>query len=196
MIASIYKIKREHWKALGLKDRYSIHKAVYSLFPQVNESQRDFLFADKGGDWNERSILIISKRPPVNPEFGEINIREIPDSFLKQDNYGFEITINPAKRDNKTGKITAILGNKQLLQWFIDKTPSFGFEVEPDSLQVNNAGVVQFEKDGAICTYNSATFLGKLTVCDREKFINSFEKGIGRAKGFGFGLLQLIPLQK
>lgn len=196
MIASIYKIRREHWKALGLKDLYSIHKAVYSLFPRKENSQRDFLFADKGGNFHERIILIVSKTPPIKPEFGEIETKEIPDSFLQWNKYGFEVTINPVKRDNATGKLLAIRGKQQLLEWFIGKAPSFGFTVEPDCLQINSAGVVQFEKNGVVCTYNSATFIGKLTVSDRSKFIESFEMGIGRAKGFGFGLMQLIPLQE
>jgi len=38
-------------------------------------------------------------------------------------------------------------------------------------------------------------FVGKLQVTDRIKFQNSFLKGIGRAKGFGFGFFQIIPLQ-
>ena len=44
-------------------------------------------------------------------------------------------------------------------------------------------------------THNSASFVGKLKVMDRAKFQESFRKGIGRAKGFGFGLFQIIPLQ-
>lgn len=195
MIASIYKVKREHWKTLGLKDLYSIHKVIYSLFPRKGEGKRDFLFAYKGGSFNERTILIVSKTPPIKPEFGEIIMKDIPNSYLQWDKYGFEITINPVKRDSLTGKLLAIRGKQQLSEWFISKAPSFGFTVEPDSLQINNAGVVQFEKNGAVCTYNSATFMGKLTVSDRAKFIESFENGIGRAKGFGFGLMQLIPLQ-
>jgi CRISPR system Cascade subunit CasE len=37
-------------------------------------------------------------------------------------------------------------------------------------------------------------FIGKLKVTDRIKFKESFRKGIGRAKGFGFGLFQIVPI--
>ena len=196
MLATIYKLRRDDWKALGLKDRYSIHKAVYSLFPKEDNDERDFLFVEKDGDWNERNILIISRRAPALPAFGEIQTKEIPQTFLQWDCYGFEITLNPTKRDNSTGKITAVRGKEQLSKWFFDKAPSLGFSVDAAGLQISNEGVVRFNKNGSECTYNTATFIGKLKVTDRNQFINSFEKGIGRAKGFGFGLLQLLPLVK
>jgi CRISPR system Cascade subunit CasE len=38
--------------------------------------------------------------------------------------------------------------------------------------------------------------VGKLSVTDRELFKKGFQQGLGRAKSFGFGLLQIVPLQK
>ena len=64
------------------------------------------------------------------------------------------------------------------------------------TLEVRHAGVLRYAKDGAICTHNTATFVGKLSVTDRELFKKSFQQGLGRAKSFGFGLLQIVPLQK
>ncbi len=79
----------------------------------------------------------------------------------------------------------------------MQKAATWGFDVEPESLQISNIGVVIFNRDNAITqTHGSATFIGKLMVTDREAFMNSFKHGIGRAKGFGFGLLQIVPIQK
>jgi CRISPR system Cascade subunit CasE len=196
MIASVYRLTRVDFKSLGLKDAYGLHKAVYSLFPQAdNGKTRDFLFADKGGDWQERKILILSERRPQVPEHGAIESKEIPDAFLRHDHYGFEVTLNPTKREKATGKTVAIRGKENLCKWFIAKAPNLGFEVLSESLQVQNTGVQTFEKDGAQCTHGMATFIGKLKVTNREEFIKSFKHGIGRAKAFGFGLLQIVPLQ-
>ncbi len=193
MIASVLRLNRSDYKALKITDAYSIHRVVYELFP--GES-RDFLFADKGGDFNTRQILILSDRNPKTPQFGEIESKLIPDRFLEHDHYGFEVTLNPTKRDKQTGKTVAIRGRENLHKWFLDKAPSLGFEIQPESLEIRNAGVQTFEiGNGKIVTHNSATFVGKLQVTDRIKFQNSFLKGIGRAKGFGFGLFQIIPLQ-
>ncbi|MBF0376317.1 MAG: type I-E CRISPR-associated protein Cas6/Cse3/CasE [Desulfamplus sp.] len=220
MILSMLKLSRADCNALNIKDIYSIHKVIYSLFPQPDNentqqqkeeqpygnkphtdkaeklSSRDFLFVDKGGDFHAREILILSLSQPALPEYGEISSKIIPESFLQMDNYGFEVVLNPVKRDNKSGKLISVRGRQNLLQWFIDKTEKgeLGFTVDSKTLQVNREGVLRYQKNGATCTHNTATFKGKLKVTDRSKFIQTFEKGIGRAKGFGFGLLQIVPI--
>jgi CRISPR system Cascade subunit CasE len=193
MIASVLRLSRSDCKALRITDAYSIHRVVYELFP--GES-RDFLFADKGGDFLARQILILSDRSPETLQFGEIESKLIPDSFLEHDHYGFEVMLNPTKRDNQTGKTVAIRGRENLLQWFLGKAPSLGFEIQAESLEIRHAGVQTFDLgNGKIVTHNSASFVGKLKVRDSVKFQQSFRKGIGRAKSFGFGLFQIIPLQ-
>ncbi len=193
MIASALRLTRSDCQALKITDAYSIHRVVYELFP--GES-RDFLFADKGGDFNARQILILSERTPETPQYGEIESKTIPDSLLEHNDYGFEVTVNPTIRDSKSGKTIAIRGSQNLLQWFLKKAPSLGFEIHEETLEVRHAGVQSFDLgDGKTVTHNSATFVGKLKVTDRGKFHDSFLKGIGRAKGFGFGLFQIVPLQ-
>ena len=197
MIATVLRLNRVDCKALVIKDAYSLHKVVYSLFPMQDEQSRDFLYADKGGDRNGRRILILSKREPETPEFGEIESREVFESFLQWDNYGFEVTVNPTRRNGPSKKTTPIKGRENLHKWFIQKAPLWGFGVEPESLQISKIGVVSFNRDkNTKQTHGAATFIGKLKVIDREAFINSFKQGIGRAKGFGFGLLQIVPIQK
>lgn len=196
MIATMYSLSRSDLKALKMKDAYSMHKAVYSLFPEVEGQTRDFLFADKGGDSQERRVLILSERSPVVPVYGKIVSKDIPDTFLQGDLYGFEVTLNPTKREKATGKTVAVRGKENLIEWFTAKAPTLGFEVVAGSLQVQNVGAQSFDKDGAVCTHGTATFIGKLKVINRETFIKSFKQGIGRAKAFGFGLLQIVPLQE
>lgn len=193
MIASMLRLNRSDCKELKITDAYSIHRVLYSLFP--GES-RDFLFADKGGDFNSRKILILSERSPENPQYGEIQSKHIPETLLDHEHYGFEVTLNPTKRDNQTGKTVAIRGRENQLQWFLGKAPTLGFEIQAESLEIRHSGVQTFDLgDGKIITHNTTSFVGKLKVTDRIKFQNSFRKGIGRAKGFGFGLFQIIPLE-
>ncbi len=201
MIASILTLSRDECKALELKDAYSVHRIVYSLFPQQKHGEiRDFLYADKGGDWNCRRILILSERKPELPEFGQIESKEIHDSFLNWDYYGFEVILNPTTRNGPSQKTMPVRGMENLRKWFLKKVPALGFEVEPKSLQVSHVGVISFDKNKEgktfTQTHGSATFIGRLKVINRGDFINSFKQGIGRAKGFGFGLLQIMPLQK
>ena len=197
MIASVLTLTREDWVRLGIKDDYGLHKGVYSLFPKIADgSSRDFLFADKGGDYNAKQILMLSKREPAKPEVGSIESKVIPESFLMHDLYGFEIILNPVKRDSRTRKLIPITGKSDLLEWFKTKSPSWGFKTDEKTLMVLISSVRKFKKGGNEITHNTATFKGQLEVTDREMFIHSFENGIGKAKSFGFGLLQIIPLQK
>jgi CRISPR system Cascade subunit CasE len=196
MIATMYRLSRNDCKELKLKDAYSIHKAVYSLFPKEADATRDFLFVDKGGCRDERNVLIISKRSPQQPEFGTIQSKNIPEAFFNHDYFGFEVKVNPVIRCGKTKKHVPVKGREELLNWFTGKSAEYGFLIEDRSLQINHTGVLQFDKDGSQCTYNTATFIGKLLVQNRERFKSSFESGIGRGKAFGFGLLQIIPLDR
>ncbi|MBU1087911.1 MAG: type I-E CRISPR-associated protein Cas6/Cse3/CasE [Candidatus Omnitrophica bacterium] len=200
MIASILKLNRNDCKALKLEDVYSVHRIVYSLFPKItSKSQRDFIFADKGGNVQSRQILILSKRPPLSPEYGEIESKEVPKKFLNYDQYGFEVTLNPVTRNGTSKSATPVRGVENIRNWFLSRSASYGFNADPESLQVCRVGVISFDKqkNGAKYehTHNTATFIGKLQVVDRDLFVKSFNDGIGRAKGFGFGLLQLVPLK-
>jgi CRISPR system Cascade subunit CasE len=196
MTASILTLSRADCKALQITDAYSIHRTIYSLFPKAENESRDFLFADKGGDFSSRRILILSKREPLQPRAGKIETKNIPPSFLQFTRYGFEVRLNAVKKEKVSGKIVAIRGRDNLREWFCNKSPAWGFETEKESLQIQYTGVQEFTgKNENAITHNEAVFMGKITVTNRDAFIKSFECGIGRAKSFGFGLLQIIPLQ-
>lgn len=200
MIASILHLSRQDCQNIrknsnGVFDTYTVHKIVYSLFPiEAQREGRDFLFADKGGDFHEKRILLLSKEMPQRPQYGTIESKPIPDAFLAQQFYGFEVQLNPVKRDSKSGKIIPIRGKEELCTWFIQKAPSFGFEVLENSLSVGDTDVLRFEKGGKELVLGKAVFTGKLKVLDRNLFLASFEKGLGKGKAFGFGLIQIVPL--
>ena len=51
-------------------------------------------------------------------------------------------------------------------------------------------------KQFSVNQFSAALFGGVLTVTDAGKFANAVENGIGKARGFGFGLLSVAPLTK
>lgn len=115
--------------------------------------------------------------------------------FLSHALYAFEVTLNPSKRDKQTGKVVAIRGREEIEAWFKARAQkSWGFSVNPESLQIGQMSVQMFEKSGETITHGSATLKGELTVTDRKQFNLSFIQGIGRGRAFGFGLLQIVPL--
>jgi CRISPR system Cascade subunit CasE len=204
MFASILRLTSSDMKKLRITDVYSLHRVVYGLYDDVRTEVEKIksmpsgiLFADKGGDFNVRKILMLSNRQPCQPNTGQLESKIISDKFMQHDKYGFEIIINPTKRDKETGKIVPIRGEHEIQRWFIEKSrQSWGFTVQPSGLQIQNIGVKIFQKESHKVTYGSATLKGELLVTDRAQFIKSFQKGIGRGRAFGFGLMQIVPLYK
>ena len=197
MFLSLWKIGIKDCKLLRLEDAYSIHRIVYSLFPKLPAENRDFLFFDKGFEKGIRKILILSKRKPENTKIGNLEAKEVSDSFLEFDNYAFEILLNPVKRNGKTQNTIPVIGKENLIKWFIEKSPQWGFETDEQSLTLEKIFVQEFKKgnQNSNYTFSSVLFKGKLKVVDRNLFIKSFKEGIGKGKAFGFGLLQIIPIQ-
>jgi CRISPR system Cascade subunit CasE len=196
MIASLLTLTRQECERLAIKDPYSIHRVIYDLFPKIDGQTRSFLFRDKGGDFNSRHILILSDLEPRQPEIGKLEMRNIPDRFLDFSNYGFDVLVNPVYRENKSGKIIPIRGKDALTEWFVRKAPTYGFTVYPESIAVSETDVLRFEKKGEQVVLGKARFVGKLRVQDAKQFKMTFRHGLGRAKTFGFGLLELVPLQE
>ncbi len=201
MIASVLHLSRADVKALAIKDPYSLHIAVYSLFEDIRsreEKQQDIpsgiLYADKGGDFHSRQILLLSNRQPNTPEHGELRSKKIADSFLDYEHYRFEVVMNPTKRENLSRKIIALRTREEIAAWFIEKSSQWGFAVSPEHLEVRDITIKRFEKSGQTITQGQAHLVGRLTVTDKEKFKQSFQTGIGRGRAFGCGLLQIVPL--
>jgi len=201
--ASVLRLSRADQNTLKIKDAYGLHKVVYGLFADIRtEAEKQgsapsgIVYADKGGDFNTRQVLMLSNREPhQTPQFGKVQTTPIQSRFLAHERYAFEVTVNPGKRDNQTGKIVPIRGREAIAQWFLERAQqSWGFRVHPDNLQTDNISVQIFEKSGKTITHGSATLKGELAVIDRDRFRQSFIQGIGRGRAFGFGLLQIVPL--
>lgn len=191
MILSVLRLERSNIKQLKIRDAYGVHKMVYSLFPGEN---RDFLYVDSGGDPRGRSFLILSQREPRLPSSGHLECKTISDSYLNYDCYAFQVQLNPVRRLTGSKIFRPITGVINLREWFLNRQQDWGFEAKEENIQVEALGVKEFHRGNQKIIHNKATFKGMLIVKDRERFRRSFIHGIGRGKAFGFGLLQLRPL--
>lgn len=202
MIASVLRLNRKDVKALKMSDSYSIHRVVYDLFDDIRtdtqkiaSNSSGILYAENGGDRNGYNILILTNRKPNQPKHGEIESKVIVDGFLKHKQYRFEVVVNPTKRDIKTKKTVAVRGENAIIEWFVQRgLNQWGFDTHLASLQINNVSVQTFIKKANQVTLGTATLRGVLNVIDQEKFIKSFQNGVGRGRAFGFGLLQIVPI--
>ena len=206
MTASVLSLDRHAIKALRLTDLYSLHRVVYSLFEDVRSDEQKLesqssgiLFADQGGDFSSRNILMLSNREPaqqVQGLYGKVSIKKIDKSFLSHSVYRFKVIINPTRRDSASGKILGVKGRTEIGAWFIERaSSSWGFSIMPENLQVDSVEVLRFkDKKEHEVTIAQAHVQGFLCVTDRDLFSKSFGQGIGRGKSFGCGLLQIVPI--
>lgn len=206
LIASVLHLDRAAIKALRITDPYSLHRVVYGLYPDVRDDQTKtasqpsgILWADQGGDFLGRKILLLANRQPTDSAeggHGHVNSRPISDSFLSHSHYRFQVIVNPTRRDAASGKLLPVKGREAVAEWFAQRgLASWGFAVSPEHLQIDRLEVLQFkDKAQRLVTLAQAHVQGQLQVTDHEQFCNSFAHGIGRGRSFGCGLLQIVPL--
>lgn len=206
MIASVLNLDRRAVKALRITDPYSLHRVVYSLYPdQRSETEKTrsrtsgILYADQGGDHRGRKILMLADRTPaekVEGQYGEVQCKPLPENFLDHSHYRFKVIVNPTRRDSASRKLVAMRGREAIADWFIERAEnSWGFSVDRTRLQVDRVDVLQFnDKQQRRVTICQAHVQGLLSVNDPRQFKASFTQGIGRARAYGCGLLQIVPV--
>lgn len=206
MIASVLRLDRSAIKALRITDTYSLHRVVYSLYADVRAPEakaasvaNGVLYADQGGTFESRKILLLADRAPrgrVEDQHGEVESRPVPTGFLDHDIYQFKVIVNPTRRSNATRKLLPIKGRHAITDWFVERSEAnWGFCVDRECLGIDRTDVLRFrDKQQRLVTLAQAHLGGRLQVTDRDRFTAAFCQGIGRGRAFGCGLLQIVPL--
>jgi CRISPR system Cascade subunit CasE len=184
-----------------LNDSYAWHRAVWEAFPGRQDEGRNFLTrVNNRGRYYE--VLVLSEERPTLPDWGQWQTKEIKPTFLEHDRYAFNLRANTVVkrvvRDEsgerkKNGRRTAIYKPDELKGWLERKAQQAGFEVE--HFDADPPIAQPFRKDGKPGKHVRVDFRGILKVLDRSSFKETFSKGIGPAKAFGFGLLMLQPIE-
>lgn len=162
-------------------------------------------------------------RPQWCPPNG-FAINEIAPFFLAHRYYAFDLRANPVKtipqrgtngetllRSNgkrKNGKRVPLVKLEELRSWLIrkgkvrcrDKCTGLdipgGFRIiEEERLEISPMVEAHFRKKEQTGYHGGVQFRGILEVTDPERFIETYQSGIGSAKSFGFGLLLLAPVK-
>lgn len=151
-------------------------------------------------------------------------LKEIASSFLSHRYYAFDLRANPVKtivqrgpngetllRPNgkrQCGKRVPLVKPEGLQAWLVQKgkvrcwDQATGLEipggfriVEEKPLEISPMVESHFRKKGQSGYHGGVQFRGTLEVIDRDRFIETYQSGIGSAKGFGFGMLLLAPVK-
>lgn len=178
----------------GLGDPYKLHQWIWKALPDDPDARRDFLFRSdvKGGILR---ILLLSARVPASGGDATWKTTEVSPTFLGHGAYRFQLRANPTFRRASDHRRLAIFDETKIREWFERKFADAGCEV--GDLELSAPRKLQFRKGGGmhpgtLCAVDAS---GTLVVKDEEAFRAAFDAGIGPAKGFGFGLLLLQPVQ-
>lgn len=191
---------------LGLRDCYDWHQAVWKAFPGREGERRDFLTRLDQHREGFR-LLIVSPLQPVRPDWCPTDAeswktKPIPPAYFAKHRYAFQLCANPTKKVSKersdgsltkNGRRVPLGKREELVKWINRKGDQGGFTVDEATLRTFPRGREYFEKHGQSGLHSAVELQGVLTVTDSDKFYQTFTRGIGPAKAFGFGLLVISP---
>jgi CRISPR system Cascade subunit CasE len=189
---------------LRLRDCYDWHQAVWKAFPGRDGQSRDFL-TRLDQRRNGFRLLIVSPSEPTRPDWcppGSWQSKPISETYFTRRRYAFQLCANPTKKvtkvgadgqPTKNGKRVPLRTREEFVDWISRKGEQGGFAVDTESLRTFARGREYFEKVGMRGLHCAVEFEGVLSVTDSAKFHETFTRGLGSAKAFGFGLLIIAP---
>jgi CRISPR system Cascade subunit CasE len=195
------------WRAFG--DEYALHRAVWELFGDRPERERDFLYRLD----SRRGLPLLwtlSERPPkAPPSLWEMTTREIAPDLEAGDLLEFDVRVNPVvcrdgkrhdvvmdrkrstgwqhrpagERDSEAAVVQAALG-----EWMEARCERLGVRLR--HLAAAGYRVRRFRKpSGKHVQLGVCDLGGVLEVREPERFLEAWRAGLGPAKGFGCGLM-------
>lgn len=185
-----------------LRDPYQMHRTISKAFADdenTYKSARCLFRVDESRDGRVLYTLVQSKLRPdwekwtVSADYlaADTRVKDFTPVVRLGQRLGFRLRANPTvKRD---GKRWGLEKEEEQLQWLARKGQEGGFRVI--SASVGSDGKLLspdvLGKDGKLL---AVLFNGILEITDVGVFLLTLEKGIGSAKGFGFGLLSITPM--
>lgn len=196
----------------------AMHAAVLASFPpdavgsggegrvlwrlDRGEHQRTELFIASPGE-PDLTHLVEQAGWPTTSAWQTRDYRPLLQRLAPGQYWAFRLTANPVRsartEEGQPTKPLAHVTAEQQRGWLLDRAPRLGFTVtagaagEPDVV-VRDRRTLRFDRRGSKVTIAQATFDGVLHVEDAEVLRQALVRGVGRAKGYGCGLLTLAPL--
>lgn len=91
------------------------------------------------------------------------------------------------------GRVHGCMTATSQMTWLLDRCAKHGFRVDANDVLISQSDVEQFSRHDASITISTVTYDGMLIVTDANALRQALERGIGRSKGFGCGLLTIAP---
>ncbi len=199
-------------------DAYLDHALIWRLFPG-DGLERDFLFRRQREGNGPLSYYVVSRRPPQEvPGTLAVQSKPYDPQLLAGQWLRFDLRANPvvarksgggssrrhdvlmdAKR--KTGRSEA--GNEAslpneasreaidaaALQWLTTRAPEWGLSLREESVLTTGYTQHRLQHRGRQIAFSSLDYHGLAQVTDPGRLAPALTAGVGRARGFGCGLL-------
>jgi len=199
---------------------YSLHQAVWDLFADSPDRDRDFLYRlDVVGKMP--LVYAVSERKPQDSKgIWSIEIKEYSPRIKAGIRLGFTVRVNPIRKKNgkrhdvvmdakykmrakNSGQIERKLQQEIITEacskWFEERAVNNGFKLIRNDIpifRVDGYQQIQFCKNrgGETVKYSTVDITGMLEVLEESSFTDVLFNGIGPAKGFGCGLILVRKL--
>lgn len=201
-----------------LTNPYELHRTLMRAFPtHISPDQRILYRLETHHQQPYLTLLVQSTFPPdwsvlAKKDYllEEPQTKEFSPHFQRGQQLNFRLLANPTKRlksedPHKDGKRVALYRPEEQEQWLYRKADQNGFHILSLIIasldnQAAYKRVITGPTDGEDrltwrITHYAVRFDGVLEVKDETLFYRAIERGVGSAKGFGFGLLSVAPLQ-
>jgi CRISPR system Cascade subunit CasE len=200
-------------RQLRIRDNYDWHQRAWQAFGGRDGVARDFLTRVDQIDGAYR-LLVVSSSEPNKPDWcptSSFKTKTVPETFFEHKRYRFSLLANATKKivnpnkpkvvradgrldRNKNSKRIPLTRREDLLRWLERKAEHGGFALEIGAVRTIPRGREYFFKPGAHGVHYATEFQGALAVTNPSVFRETFARGIGSGKAFGFGLLVLAPI--
>lgn len=190
----------------GCRNAYEIHQALWTLFPENADANRDFLFCVRRSSRNRIELLMQSVREPKisSKEVQIIACRKYSPPLRIGQRLRFLLIANPVKTINdEDGRQNAkggpkkcrvpIIREEEQRAWLVRK---FNGAALFEKLIIDPALPLRFRKtkEDRIGKIQPVGFQGILKVIGPNVMSDMVQKGISPAKAFGCGLMLMRPI--
>jgi CRISPR system Cascade subunit CasE len=160
-------------------------------------------------DYPDFSHIVEQGGWPANAESESKDYSPVLDCLESGQVWHFRLKGNPARKalvdkgkspnQKVIGKIQGHVTAEQQLGWLLSRAGKHGFSIPngkdgQPAVTASQRRVETYRHHGQTVTINTAVFDGVLVVKDAELLRHALCFGIGRAKGFGCGLLTIAPV--
>jgi len=199
MILSRLRLNDSRRARLWASNPYRVHQRL--MMACEGDPRVLFRVEDDAQDSRRAETLLILVQTSLAPDwhtaFGAFPVlahepewKRFEPNLQPGTSYRFRLLANPVVCRN--GQRLGLLREAEQRAWLDGKLGAAGAEVL--SVEVRDCGLRRSRKGDTVQTHQSVRFEGGLHCRDPERLLNAIRRGIGPAKGYGYGLLSLARL--